>query len=712
MIVDINKLSLGMISRNFSSSSPYRHARKLMCEYFDRPSTPLTKRTGGGLFGMRSLASPAAFLNESRQTLVRCQRTVDLIVNTDPTIDERRRVVKRMDTLSDQICFMVDAAELVRNVHPDLCWVHTADKVYESLGALMNRLNTDSKLHKVLADVLSDRTMKLGEQERKTAELLKFEFEKSGAMMADRESYAALNSRISEYGFLFSRPGQSRQRRYGGNAIRIPYSAMEQVPDIYRRNLSARRASVTHAVILLNQSNAHLFLRYVTDPHVRDQVLEGAENDKKLTLNELLWSRGQLAKQLGHQSFAHYFLQDKMLSSPDAVLRFLEKANEINKPLAAKGSRQSFAGTAIYMPKDMFSFFSVGNVIQGISEIFQTLFGVTLEPKEPSANEVWHQDVRRLDFMHETEGKLGTLYCDLYRRTNATKCEHPAQFTVRCSRRIDDDEVGMFPMEHYEDLKELGVSTRGDRLLQLPVVAISCNFYQPTEHTPKLLSWLELETLFHEFGHALHSMLGQTDFQHVFGTRCKMDFVEVPSILMELFAKHTFVASKFARHHETEMQLPTDRLSTFLANRSRNDSAYNQQQIYFAYLDQALHSDAVYSPDFDDERIVQQVHEKYHVSPYTKSSHLSFSHLFGYGAGYYSYLYSRSIANDIFTNHFLESLNNTNHSKGFDTLRSRGEVFRQEVLAHGGSRDPKTFAWEKLNMNPRNSSAVATLDKD
>ena len=149
-----------------------------------------------------------------------------------------------------------------------------------------------------------------------------------------------------------------------------------------------------------------------------------------------------------------------------------------------------------------------------------------------------------------TKGHIGVVYCDLFEREG--KSPNPAHFTLRCSRRISSDELreaadltsqsgALFATarEAANDGLATNYNNRdGNALYQLPTIALICDFALPPPNTtrPTLLSFRELTTLFHEMGHALHSLLGRTALQNVSGTRCATDFAELPSVLMENFA--------------------------------------------------------------------------------------------------------------------------------------------------------------------------------
>ena len=160
-------------------------------------------------------------------------------------------------------------------------------------------------------------------------------------------------------------------------------------------------------------------------------------------------------------------------------------------------------------------YFSVGTIFTGLSRLFEALYGITLVPVELRPGEVWHPSVRRLDVVdHRDEGgrTIGTIYCDLFQR--ADKAGGAAHYTVRCSRRVDDDDLdGDLPPGQTEwpfDPSAAGLSCNpvtmeGGRegRYQLPIVVLNCGFATPVDG-PTLLDWAEVETIFHEMGHAMH----------------------------------------------------------------------------------------------------------------------------------------------------------------------------------------------------------------
>ncbi|TNN69765.1 Mitochondrial intermediate peptidase [Liparis tanakae] len=186
-------------------------------------------------------------------------------------------------------------------------------------------------------------------------------------------------------------------------------------------------------------------------------------------------------------------------------------------------------------------YFSLGACMEGLNNLFSQLYGVSLVPEHASAGEVWSEDVRKLD----------------------------CHFTIRGGRQCQ--ETGQY---------------------QIPVVVLMLSLPHPTKRAPTLLTPGMMENLFHEMGHAMHSMLGRTRYQHVTGTRCATDFAEVPSILMEYFATDYRVIGKFARHYETG-------------------------QIFYAVLDQIYHSQPQNHSTTD---ILKEMQQKFYGLPYTENT--------------------------------------------------------------------------------------------
>jgi len=211
------------------------------------------------------------------------------------------------------------------------------------------------------------------------------------------------------------------------------------------------------------------------------------------------------------------------------------------------------------------------------------------------------------------------------------------------------------------------------------VVGLVCHFTK--DSNPVCLQIQEVETLFHEYGHALHSILSKTKFQHISGSRVHMDFMETPSQLMEYFVYSYPVLSLFSRHHQTGEILPYDYFCQMVKWRSSFAAMEIQQDICKAMMDILFHSDFKEGePLKNTTEIAEMLQNKYTFYSYPKGSvaHGRFDHLIGYGASYYSYLYSKLYASTIWVNCFQS-----------DPLsKESGMKYRRELLERGGSREP------------------------
>ena len=455
---------------------------------------------------------------------------------------------------------------------------------------------------------------------------------------------------------------------------------------------------------------------------------QAAPEEHVEVLDELLRTRARLAALVGRDSWAEVALEDKMARTPGNVLGFLDSLNKHNRPLAqadlrllqqAKAQDVGRLGSSTIQAwdrdyysdrvglggsnlPDLSPFFSVGSCFLGLPRLFTALYGIRFEVEDTRAGEVWDAEVRKLRVVDEDEGVIGTIYCDLFAR--AGKQAGAAHYTVRCSRRVDDDDAagdfdsaGFATLEDGRRVHAADVSAglidapevrwRGrEGVHQEPVIVLVCGFGHEGRATAEkaFLQWHEVETLFHEMGHAIHSMIGRTEYHNVSGTRCATDFVELPSILMEHFVASPQVLDLFAKHSQTGRTLPRAVLRDLLAERQRFSALETSSQIAMAALDQHVHSAQARAPGFSSAALLPAVAEVYHVIPHVPGAawQTQFGHLFGYGATYYSYLFDRSIAARVYARLFAR-----------DPLsREQGEVFKQGLLKWGGGRDP----WEMV----------------
>ena len=685
-----------------------------------------------GLLQNHFLRTPQGFQTFVEATLQKCQRLLDKVLAIT-TVEEYKKIVHYLDRLSDLLCRVIDLADFVRSTHPDPAYQQQANHAHLRMYDYMNTLNTTPGLYNQLNVALnnSEITSSWSEEELRVAKILWKDFSQSAIALpeAEREAFVKLSGEVNDIGSRFldgMRPQTSQLRirsgklqgldprfvqrhtNYGG-IIKIPTTGFA-VPHVLN---SAQDESVRKEIYIASRT--------------------AADEEVKL-LEQLVVTRAKVAKLSGFDSYARMALSDKMAQTPEAVSKFLDALAADNKSYVkaeladliklkqSSTSNGTDSDTINAWDREYYrsrmllklnkptrtteslsSFFSLGTVMQGLSRLFSALYGVRLQPVEPIPGETWSSDVRRLDVLDENDTRLAVLYCDLFARDG--KAPNPAHFTLRCSRLITAAEIEENASQQHELLDRnsvpidpLALANDGmattplsdGSAYQLPTIALICDFPSPrSSKTPPLLPVSSLVTLFHEMGHAIHSILGRTKLQNVSGTRCATDFAELPSILMEHLATNPAVLSLCARHWQTDALLPQDKAAqiqqrALAASTAKEAASDTEWQIILSLLDQAYHSPLAAQDDFSSDAIAHDIYRRYSsvAEPQETRWQGFFGHLVSYGGSYYSYLFDRAIAARVWEKVFSGGRGNE------AVTRENGERFKAEVLSWGGSREP------------------------
>ncbi|XP_015197260.1 mitochondrial intermediate peptidase isoform X2 [Lepisosteus oculatus] len=589
-----------------------------------------------GLFAVPELSSPEGFEVAQEKALRQTERLVERVCASRPG----PQVVETFDQLSDSLCRVADLADFVKVAHPDAAYREAAEKTCIRIGTVVEKLNTNVDLCKSLKDLLDNKDImdSLDPETRRVAELFMFDFEISGIHLdkEKRKKAVSLNVRLLD--------------------LNNEFLLGSHLP-----NKIEKRALPEHVRHCFSLDGNYIQVAGLHADSPDDLVREAAYKiflypnpDLLCCLDELLACRNELARLVGYQSFAHRALKGTMAKTPETVTEFLELLSEKLSDRAAKDfemmkdmKTKLNPRNADLMPWDhpyysgvlraeryniepgLYSpFFSLGACMEGLNSLFSQLLGVSFQTEQPEKGEVWCEDVRKLAVVHETEGLLGYIYCDFFHRPD--KPNQDCHFTIRGGRRLQNGQY------------------------QLPVVVLMLSLPPPSSSAPALLTPGMMENLFHEMGHAMHSMLGRTRYQHVTGTRCSTDFAEVPSILMEYFASDYRVVNQFARHYQTGQPLPKSMVSRLCESKKVCGAADTQLQVFYAALDQIYHGKP---QNRSTTEILKETQEKFYGLPYVPNTawQLRFSHLIGYGAKYYSYLLSRAVASMVWRQCFLKN---------------------------------------------------------
>ncbi|WRT67090.1 uncharacterized protein IL334_004056 [Kwoniella shivajii] len=703
--------------------------------HFDLPYSTTTTSTSSGLFQFPPLTHPRSLRPLTERTIIQASAIVERICNAplDPTGKELRGVVKNLDRLSDVLCGVIDMCELVRNVHPEKQWVDESDRAYEVLCSFMNELNTSRGLYESLVQAVSHpHPQPFSSAEMKVAQTFLADFERSGIQLppAVRQKFVSLSDSLLSLGRTFLSFASSGPTSKQAIELPDPEKLLAGMGSQLVDSLPRKKRGGP-AYVIPGSWEAQMISRYAREGEARRLVYIGGmrkDQNKVSVLESMLKERAELANVLGKETWADVALTDKMAKNPKNVIEFLNSLAKHHRPIATSdvASLQRLKATTLtgnhYNPDKQLStahlppinawdrdyyaerylstlaptsslpsitpYFSTGTSLLGLSKIFSKLYGISFVPKPVAQGEVWHPSVRRLDVVDENEGTIGVIYCDLFSR--AGKPPSAAHYTVRCSRRVDnDDSPGDGLTEGWDQNFGQGLEVEGERLkgkdgrYQLPIVVLTCDFGNVESDKPALLGWNDLETLFHEMGHAIHSMIGRTEFHNVSGTRCATDFVELPSILMEHFVSSPSVLSTFATHYATNEPLPIPLIEAHLSVNQSLSALETHGQICMALLDQKYHS-LQHGQEIDSTQIWYDLQRQIGVVPPVEGTawQTQFGHLYGYGATYYSYLFDRAIAGKVWSTLF-----NTNSAQS-PLSREGGEKLKENLLKWGGGRDP------------------------
>eukprot|EP00741_Cyanophora_paradoxa_P008368 tig00001302_g8095.t1 len=656
--------------------------------------------SGTGFCGIPELRRPEGFEVLAKRSSSKIESLIDKLERMEPSVE----VIRAMDEISDSLCSVVDAAELCRNVH-NAEFVEAAHGAYAHLSNYMQKLNTHVPLYDALRRVQDSARVvaTLSEEQARVLALLLHDFERSGIHLGPEghERFVRLQDEIMQLGTLFSQNASSSPALIAVS----PASKLSALPEAVLRHAASAAAaaarrpgppSVRDVVhIPTDAVTLGAVLKWVRDPDVRRRAyVEGysSAGANLGVLERLMRARHELARLLGFPSYAHMAVSDKLAGSPEALEAFLRgiaaeigpKADEELRLL--EGAKLEMEGSGRVHAWDrpfyqglvkaercaldgraLAAYFPLDGVLRGLSLISSRLFGVSLLEEPAARGEAWDPTVRKLVAQDEAGRPIGTMYLDLYPRRG--KYDHSAHFTVRCGR--------LLPSGEY----------------QRPVIALVMNFPQPAPDRPSLLSHGEVEVLFHEFGHAMHTMLSRTEFQHVSGTRCASDFVETPSHLMEYFCWDERALGAFARHHRTGEAIPRALVAKLRESKSMFSAMETQSQVFQSVLDlRYFGEEAGAASPPDTTATLRDLQNALTNVPHVEGTawQTKFGHLVSYGASYYSYVFAKVFGADIWHTVFAA-----------DPLsREAGERYRREILAPGGSREPRGMLRALLGRDP------------
>ncbi len=415
------------------------------------------------------------------------------------------------------------------------------------------------------------------------------------------------------------------------------------------------------------------------------------ELDNRPIIKRILELRQELAELLGYENYASVSLASKMapnveavdklleelrLTSYDAAQRELEELKEFaaakNAPEAKDLQNWDISFWSERQREEKFDFtqeelrpyFPLPQVLDGLFSLVKRLFNVFVTPADGQAP-IWHEDVRYFQIADETGSAIAYFYLDPYSRP-AEKRGGAWMDTCLNRRKIE---------------------TNGKTDIQLPVAYLICNQTPPVDDKPSLMTFTEVETLFHEFGHGLQHMLTKIDYPSAAGiNNVEWDAVELPSQFMENWCYERPTLMGMAKHYETDEPLPEHYYQKLVAARNYMSGGGMLRQLHFSLLDIELHyryrPGGDETPDDVRDRIAKNTTI---LPPIPEDNFLcAFGHIFsgGYAAGYYSYKWAEVLSADAFAAFEEAGLEDE------EAIKATGKRYRDTVLALGGSKHP------------------------
>ena len=433
------------------------------------------------------------------------------------------------------------------------------------------------------------------------------------------------------------------------------------------------------------------FMRYSERSDLRRQMYEafvtrasdrGPQADRwdnTTLMTQILGLRQELAALLGYSNYAEYALVDRMASSVAEVEGFLIDLISRARPQAQRELQalEDFAGrstgdnvvapwdiayhseklrqaTYHFDQEELRPYFPLPRVLSGLFEIVNRLFGITVTK---AVADVWHPDVMFYEIRDEGGEIRGRFYLDLYAREH----KRSGAWMAEC--------VGRY--------------RRPDNAVQTPVAFLTCNFTQPLDDKPALLTHDDVITLFHEFGHGLHHLLSLVEEPSVTGiSGVPWDAVELPSQFLENWCWEQGALDLVTCHVDTGESLPDKLLQKLRGARNFQSGMQMVRQLEFGLFDFRLHASAAQISADDIQRLLDDVRQQVAVvtpPPFDRFPH-AFSHIFsgGYAAGYYGYLWAEVLSADAYNRFEQEGVFNT----------AAGRAFLQHILETGGVEEP------------------------
>ncbi len=568
----------------------------------------------------------------------------------------------------------------------------TLQQVAQTVSPWLSEFSNDVRLNEALfvrvkAVYDSRATLDLNTEEATLLEKQYKGFSRNGANLSEdkKEILRNIDKEASKLSLLF---GENTLAETNAYALHITdQNQLKGLPEgtVEAAKQTAEQQEKKGWVFTLDYPSYVPFLTYADDRSLREEMavafgkkaFKGNAHDNQEIVLKLVKLRYQRAQLLGYDSHADFVLEERMAETPKNVLDFSNDLLKKAKPAAKKEferlsqyaqkdgihdlEKWDGAYYAEKLKKELFDFdeealkpyFKLENVLEGAFTVAKKLFGLSFEQIHDI--DTYHEDVTTYKVSDADNNYIAIFYADFFPRPGK---RNGAWMTSYKSQYIRN-----------------GENSR-------PHISNVCNFTKPTKTKPSLLTFNEVTTLFHEFGHGLHGMLANTTYASLSGTSVSWDFVELPSQIFENWCYEKDVLSLFAKHYETGETIPMELVQKIKEAATFNEGMQTLRQLSFGLLDMNWHAGASPENIQNVKEFETEAFKETQLYPDVKENCMStsFSHIFqgGYSAGYYSYKWAEVLDADAFE-YFKEN--------GIFN-QEVGKAFKDTVLSQGGTQKP------------------------
>ena len=622
-----------------------------------------------------------------QEAIAKAKAEIDSITSNEeaPTFENTLEALEFAgETLSrvSSIFFNLNSAETNEEIQK------IAQEVSPWLSEFSNDLTLNEELFKRVKSVYEQKdSLELSVEQKTLLDKHYKSFTRNGANLPEekKEQLREIDKELSKLSLSFGENVLAETNRYElhiedeKDLKGLPESELENA------NLLAKAKGKNGYIFTLQYPSYIPFMKYAENRELRKKLsiafgakgFQNDEYDNQENVLKIAKLRHQRANLLGFQTHAHFILEERMAKSPEKVNDFLNEMLEKAKPAAEKEFQEleQFAkeldgidhlekwDSAYYAEKlkqkrfqlddeQLKPYFKLDNVIHGVFTVAKKLYD--LHFKEVFDIDKYHEEVKTYEVYDGDHNFMALFYADFHPREGK---RNGAWMTIYKDQKVKE-----------------GKNER-------PHVSNVCNFTRPTSKKPSLLTFNEVTTLFHEFGHALHGMLANSTYPSLSGASVYWDFVELPSQVLENWCYEPEALELFARHYETDEVIPMEIIEKIKKSANFHEGMQTVRQLSFGMLDMAWHAvdpSAINSVKENELKAFEATKLYPDVAENCMST--SFSHIFqgGYSAGYYSYKWAEVLDADAFAYFQEEGIFN----------KTVADKFKDNILSKGGTEDP------------------------